>query len=79
MRIIPHDTSYADENTADSTDYSGDSIGNEGFMFEDQDGEAETLDKDDEFSLDEADDVLDDFGDDDGDDLFSFDIDEDEE
>ena len=76
---IPHDTSYADENTADSTDYSGDSIGNEGFMFEDQDGEAETLDKDDEFSLDEADDVLDDFGDDDGDDLFSFDIDEDEE
>ena len=76
---IPHDTSYADENTADSTDYSGDSIGNEGFMFEDQDGEAETLGKDDEFSLDEADDVLDDFGDDDGDDLFSFDIDEDEE
>ena len=76
---IPHDTSYADENTADSTDYSGDSIGNEGFMFEDQDGEAEKLDKDDEFSLDEADDVLDDFGDDDGDDLFSFDIDEDEE
>ena len=48
-------------------------------MFEDQDGEAETLGKDDEFSLDEADDVLDDFGDDDGDDLFSFDIDEDEE
>ena len=72
---LPQGTSYADEDTADSTDYSDDAMGDEGYMFEDQDGDDLYGTDNDEFAYSDSDDDLGDFGDDDSD-SFSFDIDD---
>ncbi|HRR77236.1 MAG TPA: DNA-directed RNA polymerase subunit beta, partial [Ruminococcus sp.] len=79
---MPTTDSFADEDTADSTSYSDDNIGDVGFSFDEEGDDADgdddfsSVDGDDEFSFD--DDELDlNGGDDDDEDLFgSFDLDD---
>jgi DNA-directed RNA polymerase subunit beta len=74
---IPTNTSFADEDTDDTTSYSGDDMGEAGFLTEgtEADEELGLVGGEDEFSFDDDDDI--DFNEeDDGDDLFdSFDLD----
>ena len=74
---LPQGTSYADEDTADKTEYSDNAMGDEGYMFEDQNDDDDSFSAgNDEFAYSDSDDELGDFSDDDSDDLFSFDIDD---